>query len=259
MTHSGRLAGKVALITGATSGIGEATARAFAREGAGVAVAGIDAEQGERVVAELRSAGSDAVFIVADVSSEGQVQAMVEHTREHFGALDVLVANAGIGARGLGDGPAHTCTLEAWDAVMNVNLRGTFLCCRAALPALLQRRGSIVSVSSVLGMVGTQGLFDTHAYATSKAGIIGLTRAIAAHYARDGVRANVIAPGLVETRMARRTRADAVLFAELQRWQPLGGLADASDVAQAAVFLASDEAKFATGVVLPVDGGWTVQ
>ena len=173
MTDRGRLAGKVALITGATSGIGEATARAFAREGAGVAVAGIDAEQGERVVADLRAAGTDAVFIAADVRSEVQVQAMVEHTCRHFGALDVLVANAGIGARDLGDGPAHTCTLDAWDAVMNVNLRGTFLCCRAALPALLQRRGSIVSVSSVLGMVGTQGMFDTHAYAASKAGLIG--------------------------------------------------------------------------------------
>ena len=254
-----RLIGKVALITGATSGIGSAIALAFAREGAKVVLAGVDAEQGECVVAGLRDLGGTGLYVQADIREELQVTAMVETALQEYGTLNVFVANAGIGARALGDGPTHACTLEAWDAVMSVNLRGTFLCCRAALPALIETRGSLVTMASVLGMVGTQGLFDTHAYATSKAGVIGLTRAIAAQYAYAGVRANVIAPGLVDTRMAARTKADPALSAELARWQPLGGLGDTSDVALAAVYLASDEAKFITGIVLPVDGGWTAQ
>ncbi|WP_425145149.1 SDR family NAD(P)-dependent oxidoreductase [Deinococcus sp.] len=254
-----RVAGKVTLITGATSGIGEACALAFAREGARVVVAGVDQEAGDAVVTRLRSEGAEALYVQADIRQEAEVQAMVEQSLDHFGTLDILIANAGIGARRLGDGPAHTCSTLAWDEVMAVNLRGTFLCCRAALPALIASRGNLITVASVLGMVGSAGLFDTHAYAASKAGIIGLTRAIAAHYARDGVRANALAPGLVETRMATRTRSDPALLAELSRWQPLGGLGKSEDVAQAALFLASDQAKFVTGVVLPVDGGWTVQ
>jgi len=124
---------------------------------------------------------------------------------------------------------------------------------------LKQHSGSIITMASVLGLVGTQGLFDTHAYAASKAGIIGLTRAMAAHYARDGIRANAIAPGLIDTRMAARTRSDPELFEQVAAWQPLGPLGSVEDVASAAVFLGSDESRFITGVVLSVDGGWTAQ
>ena len=120
-------------------------------------------------------------------------------------------------------------------------------------------RGSIITMASVLGLVGTQGLFDTHAYATSKAGIIGLTRTMAAHYARDGIRANAIAPGLIDTAMAGRTKSDPALLAQVARWQPLGPLGSVEDVAAAAVFLGSDESRFITGLVLTVDGGWTAQ
>jgi len=248
----------VALVTGAGGGIGEDVARAFAAQGARVVVADTNGAAGEAVAASIR-AGGEAQFVPADVGDEEQVRRLVEHTVQAFGRLDVLVANAGIGARRLGDGPVHECTLEAWEAVMRVNLRGTFLSCKHALPELLRTRGSVVTMSSVLGLVGTQGLFDTHAYATSKAGIIGLTRTIAAHYARDGVRANSVAPGLIDTRMAARSKADPGMLAELARWQPLGALGDVRDVANAAVFLASDEAKFITGAVLSVDGGWTAQ
>ena len=171
----------------------------------------------------------------------------------------MLVSNAGIGGRSLGDGPVHQCTLEAWEQIMAVNLRGTFLACKHALPAMFERGGSIVTIASVLGLVGTQGLFDTHAYATSKAGIIGLTRNIAAHYARQRIRANAIAPGLIDTRMAARTKANPAIAEQVAFWQPLGVVGEPGDVASAAVFLASDESKFITGAVLPVDGGWTVQ
>jgi NAD(P)-dependent dehydrogenase (short-subunit alcohol dehydrogenase family) len=142
---------------------------------------------------------------------------------------------------------------------MDINLRGTFLACKYAIPELLKTKGNIVTMASILGLVGSQSLYDTHAYMTSKAGIIGLTRTIAAYYAKDSVRANCLAPGLVDTKMAKRTKADKELLAQIGYWQPLGPIGEVQDVAEAAVFLASDEAKFITGVVLPVDGGWSAQ
>jgi len=255
-----RLRGKVALVTGAGRGIGRGCAEALAREGAKVMVANRTAEDGEGVVRTIRDAGGEAAFVAVDVSVPYQVQDMVRRAVGTYGRLDVLVSNAGIGGRRLGDGPVHECTVEAWDRVLEVNLRGTFLACKYAIPELVKAGGgSVVTMSSVLGLVGTQGLFDTHAYATSKAGIIGLTRAIAAHYARHRVRANVLAPGLVDTVMARRTKSDEGLLERVAFWQPLGPIGEVGDVAEACVYLASDEAKFVTGAVLPVDGGWTAQ
>lgn len=248
------------MITGAANGIGRECAQAFAHEGARVVVADRDLVAGEQVAQIIREAGGEAVFVPVDVTYPEQVEAMVSGAVQAFDGLDVLVTSAGIGGRSLGDGPVHQCTVEGWDAVLQVNLRGTFLACKYAIPELLKTGGgSIVTVSSVLGLVGTQGLFDTHAYAASKAGIIGLTRAIAAHYAQQHLRANVLAPGLIDTRMAVRTKADQELLRQVAFWQPLGALGEARGVAQAAIFLASDESKFVTGVVLPVDGGWTVQ
>lgn len=254
-----RLAAKVAIITGAAEGIGRSCALTFAREGAAIVVADRNVAAGEATAEAIVAAGAAAIFVQTDVADASAVAALVQRTVDHFGHLDVLVSNAGIGGRSLGDGPVHQCTPEAWDQIMAVNLRGTFLVCKYALPAMFERGGSIVTIASVLGMVGTQGLFDTHAYATSKAGIIGLTRNIAAHYARQNVRANVIAPGLIDTRMAARTKADPAIAAQVAFWQPLGGVGQPRDVADAAVYLASDEARFVTGIVLPVDGGWTVQ
>lgn len=254
-----RLAAKVAIITGAAEGIGRSCALTFAREGAAIVVADRNVAAGEATAEAIVAAGAAAIFVQTDVADASAVAALVQRTVDHFGHLDVLVSNAGIGGRSLGDGPVHQCTPEAWDHIMAVNLRGTFLVCKYALPAMFERGGSIVTIASVLGMVGTQGLFDTHAYATSKAGIIGLTRNIAAHYARQNVRANVIAPGLIDTRMAARTKADPAIAAQVAFWQPLGVVGQPRDVADAAVYLASDEARFVTGIVLPVDGGWTVQ
>lgn len=255
---NGRLAGKTAIVTGAAGGIGKSIAATFAQAGAQVVVADVDEPAGAAVAAEIAGVGV-CRFVAVDIATPDSVAAMIETTVETYGKLDIIVAAAGIGGRSLGDGPVDQCAVEAWDRVIEVNLRGTFLACKYALPALLERKGCILTISSVLGMVGTQGLFDTHAYATSKAGIIGLTRAIAAHYAQQGVRANVIAPGLVDTRMAKRTKSDPTIAAQVAFWQPLGVLGEPRDVADAALFLCSDEAKFITGAVLPVDGGWTAQ
>lgn len=254
-----RLREKVAIITGGGQGIGRGCAEAYAREGAKVVIAEFNIEGGEETAARIVESGGDAVFVQMDVSRPEQVKAMVSYALQQYGRIDVLVSNAGIGGRRFGDGPVHECTIEGWDAIMNVNLRGTFLACKYAIPELLKTQGSIVAIASILGLYGSQGLYDTHAYMTSKAGIIGLTRNIASYYAKDGLRANCLAPGLVETHMAKRTKNDEALLAQIGLWQPLGPIGEVRDVAEAAVFLASDEAKFITGIVLPVDGGWSVQ
>jgi len=254
------LQGKVAIITGAASGIGKRCAEVFVREGAKVIIADRDTDNGRRIADELRGRGADVLFVPVDLAVPEQVEALVKTAAATYGGIQVLVSNAGIGGRRLGDGPIHECTIDGWDTIMNVNLRGTFLICKYTIPELLKTPGSsIITMSSVLGLVGTQGLYDTHAYATSKAAIIGLTRTIAAHYARQKLRANVIAPGLVDTRMADRTKATPELLSQVAFWQPLGPIGEVGDVAEAAVFLASDRAKFITGIVLPVDGGWTAQ
>lgn len=260
MMGSAMLHGKVAIITGAASGIGKRCAETFVREGARVVVADRDVQNGEQVAHALSATGAEAIFIPVDLAQPDQVEQLVARAVAHFGSLHVLLSNAGVGGRRLGDGPVHECSVEGWDTIMTVNLRGTFLACKYAIPELLKSAGSsILTISSVLGLVGTQGLYDTHAYTTSKAAIIGLTRTIAAHYARQGLRANTIAPGLIDTRMAERTKATPELLEQVAFWQPLGPIGEVDDVAEAAVYLASDRAKFITGIVMPVDGGWTAQ
>ena len=251
--------GKTVLITGAASGIGEGCAYAFATEGAQVVVADQNVEAGQKTAEAIKQNGGDAVFIAVDLGEPEQIQALINKTVATYAGLDVLISNAGLGGRSLGDGPVDECTVDGWDTIMRINLRGTFLVCKYAIPHLLQKRGCIVTMASVLGLVGTQGLYDTHAYTTSKAAIIGLTRTIAVHYAKQGLRANSIAPGLVDTRMATRTKNTPELLEQINFWQPLGGIAAIEDVVQAALYLASNRAKFVTGVVLPVDGGWSAQ
>ena len=255
-----RLLKKVALITGAGTGIGQGCAEAYALEGAELALIDINPEAGENTAQAIRDNGGKASFFWADVADPEAIRVAVEKTLSQWGRIDILISNAGIGGRKLGDGPVHLCTPEAWEKIMSVNLRGTFLVSKFTLPIMMEQgSGSIITIASVLGMVGTQGLFDTHAYSTSKAGIIGLTRSIAAHYARNGIRANVIAPGLIDTQMANRTKSDPNMLEQVSFWQPLGPLGSVMDVASAAVFLGGDESRFITGVTLPVDGGWTAQ
>jgi NAD(P)-dependent dehydrogenase (short-subunit alcohol dehydrogenase family) len=232
----------VALVTGACGGIGSAAVAAFSE--AGFTVVGADRESGTDVTVDLTTpAGArDAVAAAAD-----------------RGTLAAVFTAHGITGRNLGDGPVGTCTDEAWTAVLDGNLRSTFLVLREAVPRLVEAGGgAIVTLGSVLGLVGGDEDFDTVAYASSKAGIVGLTRAIAVRHARDGVRANVIAPGLIETPMSIRAQSDERIRSRLRDLQPLtGGLGRPEDVARAAVYLA--QAEFVTGVVLPVDGGWTAK
>jgi meso-butanediol dehydrogenase / (S,S)-butanediol dehydrogenase / diacetyl reductase len=216
-----------AVVTGSAGGIGSATVAAL--EAAGYSVAGIEADE-----------------------SPGDAFVALEQ-------LDLLVCAHGISGRSLGDGPVDACSEDAWDAVLDANLRSTFVYCKHAVPLLRAAGGgAIVVVSSVLGLVGGDEDFATHAYAASKAGQIGLARAIAVTYAPEGIRCNVVCPGLIETPMSRRVQEDDRIRARLRELQPLTGtFGRPEDVAEAVVYLAT--APFVTGAVLPVDGGWTAR
>jgi NAD(P)-dependent dehydrogenase (short-subunit alcohol dehydrogenase family) len=178
-----------------------------------------------------------------------------------YGRLDLLVNVAGGSGRKWGDGPADTCTIEGWDKTLALNLDSLFYCCKYALQAMLaQEKGAIVNVASVLGLVGGDEDFATHAYAASKGAVISLTRSIASYYAPRGIRANVICPGLIATPMSQRAQGSDHIRARLARLQPLtGGFGAPQDVSQAALYLASEASSFVTGAVLTVDGGWTVR
>jgi NAD(P)-dependent dehydrogenase (short-subunit alcohol dehydrogenase family) len=234
---------KVALVTGALGGIGAATVAAF--RDSGYAVLGVD-----------QRPGSD---VAADLGTGKGARAAVEEVIGRHGQLDVVVTAHGISGRRLGDGPVVDCTEEGWDAVLHANLRSVFLVCKHAVPRLIEGGGgAIVAVGSVLGLVGGDADFSTHAYAASKAGVVGLVRAIAVTYAQHGVRANVVAPGLIATPMSARAQNDESIRARLAELQPLtGDFGRPGDVAGAALYLA--EAEFVTGAVLPVDGGWTAR
>jgi NAD(P)-dependent dehydrogenase (short-subunit alcohol dehydrogenase family) len=260
----GRLRGKVAIVTGAGSGIGRAAAIRFAMEGARVMLLSRTQESGEGAAAEAgRQArfGGDAGFRRTDVTRVAEVEAAVQATIERWGRLDAVFNAAGSSGRRFGDGPVAECTEDGWRATIDANLTSAFLCCKYAIPALLASGGgSIVNLTSVLGLVGGDEHFDAHAYAASKGGIVALTRAIASYYAPQRVRANAIAPGLIRTKMSRRAQEDPEILADLPRLQPLtGDFGEPADVASAALYLASEESAFVTGVVLPVDAGWTAR
>lgn len=249
------------MVTGGASGIGRATVRAFAQAGARVALLDINDAAGKLVVDELREAGFEAEYISTNMTDKDQVQGAARQVLSHFKFLHVWVNAAGGSGRRYGDGPAHACSLEGWEYTLDLNLKSTFLGCQAALQAMLpQQRGAVVNISSVLGLVGGDEDFATHAYAASKGAVISLTRAIASYYASRGIRANVICPGLIATPMSVRAQESEHLRSRLPQLQPLtGDFGQPEDVASAAVYLASDAAAFVTGAVLVVDGGWTVR
>jgi NAD(P)-dependent dehydrogenase (short-subunit alcohol dehydrogenase family) len=250
----------VAIVTGAASGIGRATALRFAAEGARVAALDRSAAGLAATVAQIQAGGGEALALAADVTQAEAVRAAVEQALAVWGRLDAVFNGVGASGRRYGDGPADQCTLEGWQWTLAVNLTSVFLVCKHTLPALLEARGAIVNLSSVLGLVGGDEDFATHAYATSKGGIIALSRAMAAYYAPRGVRVNVIAPGLIATPMSQRAQADPRILTRLPHLQPLtGAMGMPEDVAAAAAYLASDDARFVTGTVLTVDGGWTVR
>jgi NAD(P)-dependent dehydrogenase (short-subunit alcohol dehydrogenase family) len=255
-----RLENKIALVTAAASGIGRATALRFAAEGAQVAALDQSAEGLADTVAAITAAGGQALAVAADITQPAAARAAVAQALEAWGRLDLVFNGVGASGRRHGDGPVDECSEEGWDWTLAVNLTSMFLICKYTIPALLANGGAIVNLSSVLGLVGGDEDFATHAYAASKGGIIALSRAMASYYASRGVRVNVIAPGLIATPMSQRAQSDPHILARLPQLQPLtGALGMPEDIAAAAVYLASDDARFVTGAVLTVDGGWTVR
>jgi NAD(P)-dependent dehydrogenase (short-subunit alcohol dehydrogenase family) len=250
-----RLNDKVALITGGTSGIGEATALLFAREGAEVAVTGRHRQRGVAVVERIKEVGSDGIFLQADVSVAGDCRQAVEETVQAFGRLDILFNNAGVFY-------AHTaleCSEKEWDEQVDINLKGTFLMSKFALPVMIaQGRGVIINNASGWGIVGGD---HAVAYCASKGGVVLMTKAMAIDHGAQGIRINCICPGDVETPMLP---ADAKLRG--MRWEeyiagcaqrPLGRVGTTDEIAKAVLFLASDDSSFMTGAALVVDGGGT--
>jgi 3-oxoacyl-[acyl-carrier protein] reductase len=244
-----RLGGKVALVTGAAGGIGAATALRFAREGALVAVNDAKAEGLEAVADEIRKAGAKALVVAGDVTKKSDCERMVKAVVDAFGRVDILINNAGINR----DAMAAKMTEEQWDAVLDVNLKGTFLCAQAALPGMRERAwGRVVNTSSV-GSLGNIGQAN---YAASKAGVIGLTKTLALEYAKYGVTVNAVAPGPVLTSMLAGI-PDA-LRDKIVAQVPMGRIAGPGEIASVHVFLCSDEAAFITGQVIFADGGMSV-
>jgi len=247
------LAGQVAIVTGGASGIGRATALALARAGATAVVADVDAAGGEATVAALTAAGGRGVARVVDVSRGAEVAALVSEVIARHGRLDVLVNDASVNSIGL-DARVTALEEEAWDRIHAVTLRGSFLCCKHAIPAMTGG-GAIVNVASVAGLVATA---DRDAYTAAKGGLIALTRSLALEYGPLGIRVNAVCPGAVLTPRTAALFADPERRARSAREHSfLGRIAEAEDVADAIVYLASPAARFVTGAILPVDGGWT--
>jgi NAD(P)-dependent dehydrogenase (short-subunit alcohol dehydrogenase family) len=250
----GRLAGKVALISGGARGMGAAEARLFTHEGAQVVVGDVLEADGRALAESLTAKGHDAVFIRLDVTREADWQAAVDLAVSRFGKLNVLVNNAGISAVGR----VEDVTAESWDLVMAVNAKGVFLGSKIAIPAMRRAGGgSIINISSQLGLVGTE--ITSPQYASSKGAVRLLTKVTALQYAKEGIRANSVHPGPIITPMTEKRRADPAIR-ELQTSRiPLGRYGEADEVAYGVLYLASDESSFVTGSELVIDGGWTAQ
>jgi NAD(P)-dependent dehydrogenase (short-subunit alcohol dehydrogenase family) len=255
-----RLAGKRCVIVGGTAGLGLAAASRFLEEGARLVIAGRSADKGTAAVAALSRPG-DVKYVPCDAARATEVARLFEDAAAFLGGLDVLYHVAGISGRRHGDGPLHECSEEGWQATIDANLKSTFLTNRAAVRGWLNQGngGAILNMASVLGFAPSPRFFDTIAYTATKGGIIAMSRLAAARYAPQGIRVNVIAPGLIDTPMAARAVGDPEIQRYLMTKQPLArGPGLPHDCSDTAVFLCSDEARLITGAVLPVDGGWSV-
>lgn len=247
--------GKVAIVTGASEGMGLSTARAFAEAGASVVLADIQVEKAKAAAESLTKAGLTAMAVACDVSSEEQVAAMVKKTVETYGKLDVAYNNAGLQTPQV---PAAEMSYEDYDRTMAVNLRGTFICMKYEIPAMLQNGGgAIVNCSSQGGVTGFPG---QAAYIASKHGIIGLTRTAALDYAQRGIRVNAVCPGVIHTPMVDRLiGGNKEVEAAIKEMVPMGRMGTGEEIASAVLWLCSPGASFVTGHALIVDGGFTVK
>jgi NAD(P)-dependent dehydrogenase (short-subunit alcohol dehydrogenase family) len=248
-----RLAGKVAVITGAGSGIGRASAKLFVAEGARVVVAEIDATLGE---ATARDVGASARFVQTDVTDEESVKQMVQHAREAFGHVDVLVNCAGGSLRE--DRPVTDVDLAVWDQTMSLDLKGPFLCCRHVIPVMVEQgKGSVVNFSSVVALRGNH---IAHVYIMAKGGMISFTRALAGAYSPKGIRVNAICPGIVLTdRVRSRFTGNQIRFGGIDNiaGQYPFAVGQPEDIANVALFLASDESRMVNGAAIPAEGGFS--
>jgi NAD(P)-dependent dehydrogenase (short-subunit alcohol dehydrogenase family) len=251
----GRLDGKVGLVTGAASGIGRATALAFAREGAKVVVADIAVKEGQETVRMIRKAGGEAIFVKADVSQEADVETMVKKTVEKYGRLECAVNNAGI------DGDTALtadCSKQNWDRVIAINLTGVFLGMKYQIPQMLkQGGGAIVNTASTMGLVAHQ---NVPAYVASKHGVVGLTKSTALGYVKNNIRVNAICPGNTRTAILDRVMKDMPeIYQALMAATPIGRLAEPDEIANAIVWRCSDAASYCIGHALVADGCYSIQ
>ncbi len=253
LVDTGALKGKVAIITGAATGIGRASALLFSRAGARVALADVREPELARTVADVRAAGGEAAQVVADLARPEDCAAVVAAAIEAFGRLDVLLNNAGVGTMVVG-GTVETITLEHWELAQDVNVRAIYLVSRAAVPHMRAAGGAIVNIASVSAFRGSVER-PSHAYAASKGAVLALTRAMAASYGKDRIRVNAICPGTIRTRLT----ADIVERVERATREghgiPLGRIGEPEDIARCALFLASDDASFISGAHIVADGG----
>jgi len=242
-----RLKDKVAIITGAANGIGFTAAEIFAKEGAKVAMADFNAEQGEKRAQELRGKGYEVTFFQVNVAQRSSVDEMVERVREVYGNIGVLVNNAGITK----DAMLSKLTIEDFQAVLDVNLTGVFHCTQAVLPSMIENgKGRIINTSSVSGVYGNVGQTN---YAATKAGVVGMTKSWAKELGRKGINVNAVAPGFIETGMT--AKVPERILDQMKQMVPLARLGKPEDIANAYLFLASDESNYVNGTVLHVDGG----
>jgi NAD(P)-dependent dehydrogenase (short-subunit alcohol dehydrogenase family) len=251
---SQRLASKVALVTGASRGIGAATARLFAQEGAQVVLAARSKEAIAHIAEEIKAVGAEALAVTADVSDAASVEDLITRAVETYGRLDIAVNNAGIAG---GNKPLVEVTEDVFDQVVAVNLKGVFLCLKYEIPAMLATGGgAIVNISSTVGLVG-HGI-GLAPYIASKHGVVGLTKAAALEYAAQDLRVNAIAFGTILTEMNQHWYADEQIRQRMLGPIPMGRVADPREAAEAILWLCSDAASYVTGVTLPVDGGYVV-
>jgi len=252
---AGILDGKVALITGAASGIGRATASIFAREGARLLLADLQEEGGNETLATVHGAGAEAIFLKVDVAQWDDVERMVAKAVETFGRLDCAFNNAGIDGKG---GMTHQCTEANWNRVISINLTGVWLCMKAEITQMLkQGGGAIVNTSSDAGLAGAKGL---PAYVAAKHGVAGLTKAAALEYGKHNIRVNAVCPGPIRTPMlGRLLRRRDDIEAKMARAEPLKRLGEPSEIGEAVAWLCSDRASYVHGLPMPVDGGYMAQ